>query len=94
MKDNGDKVINWMRGSGITKTISISKIIKIIPSRKNRSENGRRAELLGSKPHSKGDVFSRSLDVRRFKVHAAPHVAPLSKNEIDSAVSITDIRRK
>jgi hypothetical protein len=28
--------------------------------RKNRSENGIRADLLGSKPHSKGDLFSRS----------------------------------
>jgi hypothetical protein len=28
--------------------------------KKNRKENGRRDELLGSNPHSKGDLFSRS----------------------------------
>jgi hypothetical protein len=28
--------------------------------KKNRREKGSREELLGSKPHSKGDLFSRS----------------------------------
>lgn len=48
---------------GINKTISTSKIKKIIVIRKNRSEKGNRDELLGSKPHSKGDDFSRSTIV-------------------------------
>lgn len=40
--------------------ISTSKIKKITAIRKNRNEKGNRADLFGSKPHSKGDDFSRS----------------------------------
>lgn len=40
--------------------ISTSKIRKIIAIKKNWMENGRRAEDLGSNPHSKGLLFSRS----------------------------------
>ena len=47
-------------GKGISNTISISKTIKMIARRKNRSENGIRAVWFGSNPHSKGDNFSRS----------------------------------
>lgn len=39
--------------------------------RKNRIENGIRAEFLGSNPHSKGDSFSRSIVDRLFKIKAA-----------------------
>ncbi len=49
--------------SGITgnnSTISTSKIKKIIVIKKNRNEKGRREDLLGSNPHSKGEFFSRS----------------------------------
>ena len=46
---------------GRTRVISTSKIKKIIATRKNRKEKGKRAVLLGSNPHSKGDLFSRSL---------------------------------
>jgi hypothetical protein len=45
---------------GNSRAISTSKIRKITAIRKNRSENGRRADLLGSNPHSNGDLFSRS----------------------------------
>lgn len=38
-------------------------------NRKNRIENGKRAEFLGSNPHSKGDDFSRSITVRCPKIH-------------------------
>ena len=31
--------------------------------RKNRRENGSRADPTGSNPHSKGDLFSRSMEV-------------------------------
>ena len=48
------------RGDGRRRTISISKIRKMTASRKNRREKGTRADLLGSKPHSKGEFFSRS----------------------------------
>lgn len=46
---------------GISNTISISKTRKITARRKNRSENGKRAVATGSKPHSNGEVFSRSI---------------------------------
>jgi len=49
---------------GNNKTISTSKIRKMIASKKNRSEKGRRADLIGSKPHSNGEFFSRSLKDR------------------------------
>lgn len=45
---------------GNNKTISTSKIKKIIVIKKNRKEKGRRDELFGSNPHSKGEFFSRS----------------------------------
>jgi len=51
-------------GIGIRRTISISNTIKITANKKNRVENGIRAEFIGSKPHSNGDVFSRSDDLR------------------------------
>lgn len=47
-------------GAGNRRTISMSKTKKITASRKNRRENGSRAEEVGSNPHSKGDIFSRS----------------------------------
>ena len=50
--------------AGNKSTISTSKIRKMIASRKNRSEKGSRADLIGSKPHSKGEFFSRSLKAR------------------------------
>jgi hypothetical protein len=45
---------------GSSSAISTSKIRKITAMRKNRSEKGSRADLFGSNPHSKGDLFSRS----------------------------------
>jgi hypothetical protein len=47
-------------GIGSSSAISTSKIMKITAIRKNRDENGSRAEFFGSKPHSNGDLFSRS----------------------------------
>lgn len=40
--------------------ISTSKIRKIIAIKKNCREKGKRADLLGSNPHSNGEFFSRS----------------------------------
>lgn len=45
---------------GRINAISTSKIKKIIAIKKNRRENGIREELIGSNPHSKGELFSRS----------------------------------
>lgn len=46
--------------------------MKIMANKKNRVENGTRAVLLGSNPHSNGDDFSRSSEDREAKTHAAP----------------------
>lgn len=46
---------------GRIRAISTSKIKKIMAIKKNRIEKGRREELIGLNPHSKGDNFSRSL---------------------------------
>jgi len=46
-------------GMGISRTISISNTRKITANRKNRMENGIRADRNGSNPHSNGDSFSR-----------------------------------
>lgn len=48
----------------MTRAISISKTRKITANKKNRVEKGMRADLLGSNPHSKGELFSRSIEVR------------------------------
>lgn len=48
------------KGRGRRRAISMSNTRKITARRKKRIENGRRALFLGSNPHSKGDVFSRS----------------------------------
>nr|AGJ50261.1 NADH dehydrogenase subunit 3 [Pontoscolex corethrurus]AGJ50262.1 NADH dehydrogenase subunit 3 [Pontoscolex corethrurus]AGJ50263.1 NADH dehydrogenase subunit 3 [Pontoscolex corethrurus]AGJ50264.1 NADH dehydrogenase subunit 3 [Pontoscolex corethrurus]AGJ50265.1 NADH dehydrogenase subunit 3 [Pontoscolex corethrurus] len=53
-------------GIGINSTISMSNTMKMIASSKNRMENGIRAMLLGSNPHSNGEDFSRSW-VDRFR---------------------------
>jgi len=45
--------------NGRRRTISTSKIKKIIVIKKNRKENGNREAELGSNPHSKGEDFSR-----------------------------------
>lgn len=62
-------------GTGISRAISISNTKKITANMKKRSEKGRRAELFGSNPHSKGDAFSwlsiarcfvRNITIRRI----------------------------
>jgi len=52
---------NIVTGTGNRTAISTSKIIKITAVKKNRDEKGSPAEFFGSNPHSKGDLFSRSL---------------------------------
>lgn len=48
---------------GKISVISTSKIKKIIVIKKNRIEKGIRDEFIGSNPHSKGEIFSRSNKV-------------------------------
>jgi hypothetical protein len=59
--------------------ISTSKIKKIIAIKKNRIENGSRAEFIGSKPHSKGDDFSRSIVAFLDRAEASPMTITLIK---------------
>lgn len=55
------KLIEEMiKGIGRIRVISTSKMRKITAIRKKRRENGIRADLLGSNPHSKAEGFSRS----------------------------------
>lgn len=49
----------YIKINGISKVISTSKIKKINPTRKNWILIGIRLDDSGSKPHSKGDNFSR-----------------------------------
>lgn len=56
--------------AGNRRTISTSKIKKITARRKNRREKGSRAELIGSNPHSNGDLFSRSTCDRLARIQA------------------------
>lgn len=55
---------------GSKRAISTSKIKKITAIKKNRRENGSREELLGSNPHSNGELFSRSIIVFLDKIEA------------------------
>lgn len=57
-------VSKMIRGRGINRAISTSKIRKITASKKNRSEKGVRAVWFGSKPHSYGLDFSRFFTIR------------------------------
>lgn len=71
--------------------ISTSKIKKITAIKKNCIENGIRAEFLGSNPHSKGDLFSRSVNDFFDKILAAIiiiFVNNIINIEIDSKVKI------
>lgn len=62
-------IIDILAKIGNSSTISTSKIRNTMARRKNRSENGNRADLIGSNPHSNGDLFSRSLFVRFDSTH-------------------------
>lgn len=55
---------------GRISAISTSKIKKIIAIKKNRIEKGIREEFKGSNPHSKGEVFSRSVIIFLDKIEA------------------------
>ena len=48
-------------GRGNRRAISKSKRRNRIATRKNRKENGRRADFKGSNPHSYGELFSLSV---------------------------------
>jgi len=79
---------------GSKRTISISNTKKITASRKNRRENGIRAFFLGSKPHSKGEVFSRSREDRadRAKVVIISKIGNIEAMIIKISVSCISLK--
>jgi len=64
LNSSGERHNRLKIGKGIIRAISISNTRKITARRKKRVEKGIREELLGSKPHSNGLLFSRSLKLR------------------------------
>lgn len=70
-------------GRGRSKITSISNIKKMTASKKNRRENGIRADLLGSNPHSNGEVFSRSLRARVFRNQASANTKAVIRRAIN-----------
>jgi len=66
----------------------MSKTMKIIASRKKRRENGIRADLLGSNPHSNGDIFSRSMYERVLRAHAIVNTIRTRAILISAAVMV------
>lgn len=67
---DGSIGVSSIRGVGSSRTISMSKTRKMTARRKNRRENGVRAEFFGSNPHSNGESFSRSWWDRAAKARA------------------------
>lgn len=70
----GESVCIVMVGMGSSRAISMSKTKKIRAKRKKRKENGARARLFGSKPHSNGEHLSRLGRVRLDKNKEATRV--------------------
>jgi len=60
-----------MVGTGISRAISISNTRNSTARMKNRKENGIRAELWGSNPHSNGVAFSKLIALFLFSTRVA-----------------------
>ncbi len=80
-----EMLVPRIRGRGIRRTISISNTIKMMANRKNRMENGNRAVLLGSNPHSNGEDFSRSLWLRDLRNQAVANTVSTRARAIEKA---------
>lgn len=80
-----------IKGRGINKAISISKTKKITARTKKRKENGIRALPLGSNPHSKGEAFSRSLNLRIDKTKAETITTIETNNPKKTPYNISNI---
>jgi hypothetical protein len=76
---------------GKIRAISTSKIRKIMAIKKNRIEKGRRAEFIGSNPHSKGDDFSRSILAFFERTEANPITTTLTKKIKDLMIKTKKI---
>ena len=81
-------VKNSIDGIGNKSAISISKTRNRTAKIKNRKENGIRAELCGSKPHSKGVVFSKFNNIFLFKKNVAVIIRTGKKAAITKAIII------
>ncbi len=67
------------KGSTKSNAISKSKIKNKIATRKNRKEKGRRADLIGSNPHSYGETFFKSgLKVGKVRPAANKRIVNLN----------------
>jgi len=81
------------KGKGKIKVISMSKIKKITAIKKNRSENGRRAEDEGSNPHSKEDGASRIfvflIEIAEFNKMSRIEISPVM---IENPIIISSFR--
>jgi hypothetical protein len=75
---------------GRSRTISTSKIKKIIVIRKNRNEKGIREDLFGSNPHSNGEHFSRSIN-DFLEIKEAIIIIILVINKIKIEIKVIDI---
>ena len=74
----------------------MSNTIKITARRKNRIENGMRADRSGSNPHSNGEVFSRLLVIDFIDIiHAIKHtiVGRMKATSDDIKVSCMGYRK-
>jgi hypothetical protein len=74
-------------GMGSSSAISTSKIMKITAIKKNRDENGSRAEFLGSNPHSNGELFSRSSLIF-FEINVASIIITVDSKMATMAVVV------
>ena len=82
-------LVNRAARTGNKRTISTSKIKKIMASKKNRREKGSRADFIGSNPHSNGEFFSRS-PVVRFAMTQPKSITTLESKTARIVLNITD----
>ena len=66
----------------------MSKTRKITASRKNRRENGVRAEFLGSNPHSNADNFSRSWLDREARTQEVVKISRVRVRAVSKAKEV------
>jgi len=76
------------------RAISTSKMINKMPIKKNRKENGIRAFVGGSNPHSKGESFSRFNSLFLFNVSVKINKANGSNIIIREVKTINNITIK
>jgi hypothetical protein len=82
--------VNMVIGIDSRSAISTSKIMKITAIRKNRVENGGRAEFFGTNPHSNGDLFSRSSLIF-FEINVVRIIMAADRRMVSVAVVVAII---